>query len=576
VKDAIGGVLCRCTGYSKIVQAIMTAADEQAPAVRAETGGAVGARIDRLDGLPKVMGTDAFGADGWPAGTLVVKVIRSPHHRARFALGDIEGFRRRHPGIVDVMSAADIPGRNCFGVIAPMADQPVFADGEARFKGEAVAAVVGEPAAVNDLDDFPVTWEPLVPLLEPEEALADGADRVHAARAGNVLVQGYVQRGDAEAALAKADAVVEGRYSTGFIEHAYIEPEAGLRRARRRPHRGHAGTQAPYMHRDDLALILDLPKDAVRVVPTSVGGGFGSKLDLSLHPYLALAAWRTKRPVGMVYSRPESMMSTTKRHPSRITARIGANRDGACGHGLRGRVQYRGLCLLGADGGQPGARACQRALWIEHYRARAVAVHTHSAPSGAFRGFGVPQAAVAQETLMDELADAVGMDRLEFRLLNALDNGVATVTGQVFRQGVGIRRCLEALKVHWDEPREAAAAFNGPRTGGCAAASGSRPCGTAAATPRCPTRRPSRSGSGADGTLVLFQGAVDIGQGANTVIAQICADALGLPVHQVTLVGADTAVTPDAGKTSPRARPSSPARRRSSPAGRCATRSCCG
>ena len=182
--------------------------------------------------------------------------------------------------------------------------------------------------------------------------------------------------------------------------------------------------------------------------------------------------------------------------------------------------------------------------------ARAVAVHTHSPPSGAFRGFGVPQAAVAQETLMDELAEAIGMDKLEFRLLNALDNGVATVTGQVFRQGVGIRRCLEALKAHWDEAREAAGAFNGSSDGrrrrGVGVAAMWYGCGNTS----LPNPSTIKVGLRRDGTLVLLQGAVDIGQGANTVIAQICADALGLPVDRMTLVTADTAVMPDAGKTS--------------------------
>jgi aldehyde oxidoreductase len=551
VKDAIGGVLCRCTGYGKIIRAIMTAADEPAPALRAERGGAVGARIDRLDGLAKVMGTDAFGADGWPAGTLLVKVIRSPHHRARFEFGDIDAFRRRHAGIVDVMSGHDIPGRNCFGVIAPMADQPVFADSEARFKGEAVAAVVGEADALGDLDDFPVTWEPQAPLLEPEEALAEGADLVHANRAGNVLVQGYVKTGDAEAALKSADVVVEGRYSTGFIEHAYIEPEAGWAVRVGDRVEVHAGTQAPYMHRDDLALILDLPKESVRVVPTTAGGGFGSKLDLSLHPYIALAAWRTKRPVGMVYSRPESMMSTTKRHPSRITSRVGATADGRLV-----AMDFEGVFNTGAYASW-GPTVANRVpvhasgpYVVANYRARAIAVHTHSAPSGAFRGFGVPQAAVAQETLMDELADAVGMDRLAFRLLNAINNGVATVTGQVFAQGVGIRRCLEALIIHWDEARGSVADFNAASDGRLRRGVGIAAMWYGCGNTSLPNPSTIKVGLRSDGTLVLFQGAVDVGQGSNTVIAQICADAIGLPVDQVTLVGVDTSITPDAGKTS--------------------------
>jgi aldehyde oxidoreductase len=270
----------------------------------------------------------------------------------------------------------------------------------------------------------------------------------------------------------------------------------------------------------------------VRVVPTTVGGGFGSKLDLSLHPYMALAAWRTKRPVGMVYSRPESMMSTTKRHPSRITSKdrrdpdgrlVGMDFEGVFNTGAyaswgptvanRVPVHASGPYVVGALSG-----------------ARSLAVHTHCAPAGAFRGFGVPQAAVAQETLIDELADAVGMDRLEFRLLNAIDNGMATVTGQVFAQGVGIRRCLEALKSRTGTRRARAPPPSMP---------------PARQAPRRRRRRhvvrlrqhlaaqplDHQGGAQADGSLVLFQGAVDIGQGSNTVIAQICADALGLPVR---------------------------------------------
>jgi aldehyde oxidoreductase len=185
-----------------------------------------------------------------------------------------------------------------------------------------------------------------------------------------VLVQGYVGKGDAEAALASADFVVEGRYSTGFIEHAYIEPEAGWAVRVGDRVEVHAGTQAPYMHRDDLALIMDLPQESVRVVPTTMGGGFGSKLDLSLHPYLALAAWRTKRPVGMVYSRPESMMSTTKRHPSRITSRIGASRTG-----VWSRMDFEGVFNTGAYASW-GPTVANRVpvhasgpYVVEHYRA---------------------------------------------------------------------------------------------------------------------------------------------------------------------------------------------------------------
>lgn len=553
VKDAIGGVLCRCTGYSKIIQAVAHANDSLPDAAEPAAGEAVGARIDRLDGIPKVVGSEVFGADAWPAGCLVVRVIRSPFHRAAFKLGDIEAFMAQHPGIETVLTAADVPGRNLFGVIPPLADQPVFAVEEARFKGEAVAAVVGDETAMRhlDLSTFPIEWEILPHVLVPEAALATDAPRVHESRAGNVLVRGLVRHGDPQAAMPSADVVVEGSYSTGFIEHAYIEPEAGW--ARRVGDRIEiaACTQAPFMDRDDMAAILKLAPDQVRILPTAVGGGFGSKLDLSLQPYVALAAWKTGRPARIVYTRTESMATTTKRHPSQVTARIGARRDGSLV-----AMEFEGVFNTGAYASWGPTVANRVPVHASgpyrhpNYEARSLAVHTHTAPAGAFRGFGVPQSAVAQETLFDELADAVGMDRLAFRIHNALDNDVPTVTGQVFSQGVGIRRCFEALAEPWQAARAAAADFNaasdGPLRRGVGVAGMWYGCGNTS----LPNPSTIRVGLTPRGRLVLHQGAVDIGQGSNTVVTQICADALGLPVECFELIGADTDVTPDAGKTS--------------------------
>jgi CO/xanthine dehydrogenase Mo-binding subunit len=188
----------------------------------------------------------------------------------------------------------------------------------------------------------------------------------------------------------------------------------------------------------------------VRVIPTAVGGGFGSKLDLSMQPFVALAAWHLRRPVRMVYSRTESMMSTTKRHPSRIHARVAADRDGRLT-----AMDFSADFNTGAYsswGPTVAARVPIHASGpyrIPNYRAQTRAVHTNLVPAGAFRGFGVPQAAIAQEQLFDELANRVGMDRLEFRILNALDASTPTVTGQVLGDGVGIRACFEALRPRW-------------------------------------------------------------------------------------------------------------------------------
>ncbi|ALA17243.1 MULTISPECIES: molybdopterin cofactor-binding domain-containing protein [unclassified Chelatococcus] len=557
VLDAIGGVLCRCTGYRKIVAAILDVAAEARAEVLPEGGEAVGTRIRRLDGLKKVRGTDIFGADEAPADALVLRAVRSPYHRAAFTFGDIDAFLARHPGIVRVFTAKDVPGENCYGVIPPFADQPVFAETEARFRGEAVAAIVGEAAAMAalDLSDFPVTWQELPANTTIDAALADDAPLVHTGRAGNILVGGRVVRGDVEAALEKADVVVDGEFETGFVEHAYIEPEAGFARRVGERIEVQACTQAPYMDRDDVAKVLGIAPEAVRIIPTAVGGGFGSKLDLSVQPFVAIAAWHLDRPVRMTYTRPESIMTTTKRHPARIRARAGATRDGRLvGLDFRGDFNTGAYSSWGPTVANRVPVHASGPYYVPHYRALTRAVHTHLVPAGAFRGFGVPQASIAQEQLYDELADRIGMDRLEFRLRNALRADQPTVTGQVLGEGVGIRACFEALVPHWQRARAEAAAFNatserkddGRLRRGVGVAGMWYGCGNTS----LPNPSTIRVGLKRDGRIALHQGAVDIGQGSNTVITQICADALGAPIARFDLVSADTDLTPDCGKTS--------------------------
>ncbi len=539
-EEALGGVLCRCTGYARIIAAVCDttpAAEPDAPSA----GAAVGADIARLDGAAKVAG-DLFGDDVIPAGALVVKAVRSPHPHANFAFGDLADFARR-PGVAAIFTAADIPGRNAFSVIPPFADQPAIAASPARFKGECVALVAFEPGHAADLDGFPVTWTERPALMTPAEAEAPGAPLIHPSRPRNLLVEGRVRRGDAAAALAASAHVVEGSFATQYVEHAYIEPEAGTAWMQGDTLCIRACTQAPGMDREDTAAVLGLPLDRVRIVDSAVGGGFGSKLDLSLQPLVGLVALKTGRPARMVYTRAESMASTTKRHPAEMTGRIGCDDTGRItGMEFEGRFNTGAYSSWGPTVANRVPVHVSGPYFTPAITARARAVHTHGPVSGAFRGFGVPQGALWQETLYDRLAEKAGLDRLDFRILNALRDGDASPTGNTLR-AVGIGECLEALRPAWRRGLAWAAQAPGRGIGVASCWYG---CGNTA----LPNPSTIRIGITPAGEAVLHQGATDIGQGSNTVISQIAADALGLPVHALRLIGPDTGVTPDAGKTS--------------------------
>jgi aldehyde oxidoreductase len=464
----------------------------------------------------------------------------------------LDSFLSNTHGIVAFLTAEDIGGRNVFGVIPQFMDQPVFAETETRFRGEAVAAVIGTPEAIAKFDPekFPVSWTKLPAVNDIVSAQAPTAAQLHKGRDLNVMCGGFVSSGDAEAALARADVTVEGHFNSGFVEHAYIEPEAGFAQMVGGRVEVHACTQAPVMDLDSLTIILGIDRSMIRIIPTAVGGGFGSKLDISVQPYLALGAMKTGKPVRLCYSRTESMQSSTKRHPSDIQLKIGATTDGKImGFNFYGEFDTGAYASWGPTVANRVPVHASGPYEIPDYRAESKGIHTNNPPAGAFRGFGVPQSAIAQECLFDELAQKLGIDPLEFRIINVLKNDVPTVCGQVFSQGVGITACLNALRPTWLQENEDCAAFNTKNTvlkRGVGLAAGWYGCGNTS----LPNPSTIKSGIRADGTVVLHQGAMDIGQGANTVIAQIFATALGVPVDTIELISPDTDVTPDAGKTS--------------------------
>jgi CO/xanthine dehydrogenase Mo-binding subunit/aerobic-type carbon monoxide dehydrogenase small subunit (CoxS/CutS family) len=550
VMDALGGVLCRCTGYRKIIDAVLDlAAHGEDPAPPA--GAAVGARLGKVDGPQKLTGRERYGADGIPKDALWLKVIRCPHASATFSLGDPAPLLARRSGLLRVLTAADVPV-NGFGIYPHLKDQPVLADRIVRYRGEAVAALLGERAAIERVrsDELPIRYQPRAAVSDLDSATAEGAPLVQADTPGNLLIEGVVRSGDGEAALAGCAAVAEGEFTTAFVEHAYIEPEAGWARRVGQRIEIHVTTQSPYLDRDETARVLGVAPERVRILPTACGGGFGGKLDLSVQPLLAVAASLVDRPVALVYERPESMASSTKRHPARIRARLGSDPEG------------RLLAFTASADFDTGAYAswgptvagrvpvhAMGPYRVPHVAARGRAIFTNNPPSGAFRGFGVPQAAIAHEALMDDLALRLGIDRLRFRLRNALRAGDLTATGQRLEASVGLAACMDALEPRWHDLLDTVEEFNrtarNKRQGvgiGC--------MWYGIGNTALPHPSTIRLGLTRAGRLILYSGAVDIGQGANTILSQIAADALGVPVAAIDLVTGDTDRTADAGKTS--------------------------
>ena len=657
VLDALGGVLCRCTGYRKIVRAVLAAtngagdahrdADEgrrttpggetnAVPTPAPETGDAtghrparamlaapdldltppapegpvdagtparndgakryMGRRIPSVDGIGKVTGETVFGADEAPDDAFHLKVLRSPYPHARFKLGDRAALHARHPGLARLLTAADVPGVNGFGIYPDIKDQPVLAPGIARYRGEAVAALVGDGDTLDRLtdDELPIAWEPLPALCDPREAVAPGAAAVQPAHPDNVLTRGRVHAGEVPPAGGGRLIEAEGEFETPFVEHAYIEPEAGwARRIEGDRIEVSACTQTPYMDRDEVANVLGIAPERVRIRPSACGGGFGGKLDQSVQPLVALAAWVLGVPVRCTYTRIESMSATTKRHPARIRARAMADPGGnLLAWEFDGDFDTGAYASWGPTVAGRVPVHCMGPYRVPNVRADSRAILTNSPPSGAFRGFGVPQAAIAHESLVDELAIAVGIDPLEFRRRNALRAGDRTATGQVLEASVGLVACLDALRPRWKALRAEAEAFNareeerrrrGTGSGG-AADEGERneaPSGTTADETE-PGEVPSgaagtgrlRRGVGVacmwygcgntsmsnpssmrvtlsrDGRVLFRNGAQDIGQGSSTIMLQIMAEALGLPMERIDMVVSDTDLTEDAGKSS--------------------------
>ena len=552
VEDALGGVLCRCTGYSKIVAAVLEASGTETQELPADADSGFGSRTRKVDGEPKLLGTEIYGADTAPDDSLWMRVVRSPHPRATFVLPSPEKIVEENPGLMRILTWQDVPGNNGFGIYPHIKDQPVLAKDQVRYRGEAVAALIGDRKSIEAVtdNDLGIEWGPQDAIESYESALEGKISPVQEIHEDNLLARGFLKKGDAESVYEQSLIKAQGSWETSYVEHAYIEPEAGYAVKRGQRLELFVSTQTPYMDRDEVAQVLGIAPDQVRIIPSAVGGGFGGKLDCSVQPLLAVAAWILEKPIRCTFTRPESLASSTKRHPAKMKASASCDKDGSLTSlSFEGDFNTGAYASWGPTVADRVPIHCSGPYFVPNILAKTRALLTNGPPSGAFRGFGVPQSAIAHEALMDSLAEQTGIDQLEFRLKNALRKGQKTGSGQLLEDSVGQAECLEALQSRWQEWRKACEEFNnhseiikrGVGIGCCWYGCGN----TSMSNPST-----MRVGINSEGTITLYNGAMDIGQGANTIMIQICAEALGLPASSFQFIMGDTDLTADAGKTS--------------------------
>ena len=581
----LGSNLCRCTGYTGIVDAIEWVANGQDGAPRRWPAGpepgspswphesswppeaagphesswppeAAGHR--RIDALDKATGRAIYAADLAVDGMLHARALRSPHAHADVLRIDT-GRARLMPGVEAVLTARDVPGLNSYG--RKVKDEPVLAESRVRKVGDPVALVVATSpeAAAAALSMIDVEYRRASRRVHPGRC-ARGRCPADPSRAATCWPSTALRSGDIGAGFAGADIVVESTYTTPWNEHAYLEPEAALATWEGDTLVVRTATQYSHYHRSEIARTMGLPVERVRVIPTVVGGAFGGKTEISCQCLVALAAYRTGRPVRMVYSRAESFETTTKRHPYRIRVRMGATRGGELT-----ALQVDMLADTGAYASfGPGLMVKTFASATGPYRWPAVDLHgrvvfTNNPTAGCMRGPGTTQVAFAVESQMDQLAERLGMDPLDLRARNRLRQGDRLLSGQVLERDPAYIATVEAILPHWREALERCAeASDLPATrrrgvgvasiwygiggGGGGPVAGHDPTATVG-------RGPGRAALDLleDGSIRVRTGAVDLGQGSTTVMGLIAARELGVPFERIEVQTGDTATCPDAG-----------------------------
>ena len=553
IRYALRNNICRCTGYGAIIRAIKNAAavmggETYTNDMEKSPNGVIGVSVAKKDAVPKVIGAKLFADDYDAEGAVYGQAVFSQHAHARILSVDIDEAAALD-GVVKVATAKDVPGINKFGLFVPQ--QPVICGEKVKYLGDVVACVYAKnrELALEAAKLVKVSYEPLPALMDPQENFKEGSEKIHDDLENNIIHQVSVRKGHVEDAFAAADVVIEDTYETQAVEHAYMEPEACMANYEDGKLVLYSGNQGSFAYKRMIQANLDLNDDDVRVIFTATGGGFGGKEEPTVQILAALGTYLTRLPVKMALTREESIRMSIKRHPFKIRMKHGVNKDGeivamesyAIGDG-GAYVSQTGPVIFRSAVTASGPYA------VTNVKADSYGIYTHKNPSGAFRGFGSTQASFACESQMDRIAEAIGMTPYELRAKNAFGEGVVTSTGQVLKDGIGYKGTLDAVKASMDGMKKALEDL--PLKENEKIGFG---LGSAYKNVGIGTGKPDKAGAyvtlKSNGRFLVSMGATDIGQGVDTLCAQISATVMNVPYDLVDVVACDTDTCPDGGMT---------------------------
>lgn len=536
IEKALTPNLCRCTGYKKIVNAVMTAAKaihDEEEVLPPASNGKIGSRQPKYQAQKLVLGQHRYVDDIKIEGMKYGALKFSDHPRAKVIKIDTTAAENLE-GVIRVFTAKDVPGERYIGLIRQ--DWPLMiAEGETtRYVGDVLAGVLADSEAIarKAARLIEVEYEVLEPITDPHKAMEEGSPAIH--EGGNVLSTSITNRGDLEKAIAESAYTSKGTYQTQMIEHGYMEPECSIAYPQGDSIEVLSQGQGVYDDREQVAKLLALPIDKVRVKLVPNGGGFGGKEDLSVQGHAALMAMFQKAPVKVKLTRDESIIMHPKRHPIWMDYHIGCDE--------KGKLTFVKVRFVGDTGAYASVgmkvleRSAGHATGAYHFPVTDVvstAVYTNNLPCGAMRGFGVNQAAFGLESCIDDLCEQGGFDRWQFRYDNALIDGDMTATGQVIEGGAGTRETLLAVKDEFYKAKYAGLACGIKNTG---IGNGMPDASSAQIT------------IAAEDKIIVDHGWTEMGQGVNTIATQVVCNETGIDPALVE-VRVDTMAEQEAGMT---------------------------